>query len=64
MVDNLKAEGAGVFLDIVNVIGQRTGIRMDALACGILANSASLQKLRFSARDSVNFLGNVEILSE
>lgn len=57
----LKAEEAGILLDTMNAVGQRTGIGMDTLAKSMVTNSASLQQLGFSASDAANFLGNVEI---
>ena len=57
----LKAEDAGALLDIMNAVGQRTGISMDTLAKSMVTNSASLQQLGFSASDAANFLGNVEM---
>lgn len=57
----LSAEDAGALLDTMNAVGQRTGISMDTLAKSMITNSASLQQLGFSASDTANFLGNVEM---
>lgn len=57
----LKVEDTGMRLDTMNAVGQRTGISMDILSKSMVTNSASLQRLGFSASDAANFLGNVEM---
>lgn len=57
----LSANDAGLLLDTMNAVGQRTGISMDTLSQSMITNAASLTQMGFSASDAANFLGNVEM---
>ena len=57
----LTTDDVGVLLDTMNAAAQRTGISMETFASTTVTNSAGLQQMGFSASDTANFLGNVEM---
>lgn len=54
------AEDAGDFLDLLNKVGQDTGVSVTQLSDQLKTNAASLQDAGFNALDAANFLGNLE----
>ena len=57
----LTAEDAGDLLDTFNAVGQATGVNLDALMSSMVQNSAAFKEMGFSAADTANFLGEVEM---
>ena len=58
---NMNSSEASDVLDVMNKVGQQTGIPMDTLAQSISSNAASLQEMGLSALESVQLLGKVEM---
>lgn len=56
----LKAEEAGGFLDVLNKVGQDTGVGMDQLTQAMVTNAASLQQMGFDATQAAFFVGQLE----
>lgn len=56
----VETESAGDILDIMNKVGQDTGISMDKLASELLANNAALQDAGMGFNEAANFLGNLD----
>jgi phage-related minor tail protein len=57
----LSAEDASGMLDVLNSVGQATGIGMDQLASLMSTNAASLQEMGLNATQAAQFLGQVEM---
>lgn len=57
----LETEEAGQLLDVMNGVGQATGISMDSLSSTMVKNAASLSEMGLSAYDAAQFLGAVEM---
>lgn len=57
----MDASQAGGMLDVLNAVGQATGLSMDALAQDLSANAAQLKDMGLNAVESAQFLGNVEM---
>lgn len=57
----MDSSKAGGMLDVLNTVGQRTGLSMDQLANDISSNAAQLKDMGFNATQSAQFLGNVEM---
>lgn len=57
----MDASEASGFLDVLNVVGQNTGIGMDTLATSLATNAASMQQMGFNATQAAQFLGSVEV---
>lgn len=55
----VETESAGDILDIMNKVGQDTGVSMDSLASDLLANNAVLQDAGLGFNEAANFLGNL-----
>ena len=54
------SESAGHLLDVMNKVGQDTGVSMDSLSSSLVANAAALQEMGLSMDDSVVFMGQLE----
>ena len=52
---------AGGMLDVLNSVGQATGLSMDKLSQDLSQNAAQLQSMGLNATQSAQFLGNVEM---
>ncbi len=57
----MEASEAGDMLDILNKVGQNTGISVDQLAASMVANAAPLQEMGFNASQAAQFLGEMEM---
>lgn len=57
----LDASEAGDVLDILNKVGQNTGISMDTLTSSMVTNSAALHEMGFGFSESAQFLGELEV---
>lgn len=57
---NVDAKDAGLFLDMLNRISQKTGVGALQVAQSITTNAASLKELGFSASDSAVFLADLD----
>lgn len=57
----MDAKDAGGMLDVLNSVGQATGLSMDALASDLYTNAAQLKDMGLNAVQSAQFLGNVEM---
>ncbi|MDY6317570.1 MAG: phage tail tape measure protein, partial [Oribacterium sp.] len=57
----MDASQAGGMLDVLNSVGQSTGLSMDTLAQDLSQNAAQLQAMGLNATQSAQFLGNVEM---
>lgn len=56
----LSADSAGAVLDILNKVGQDTGISMDTLASLMTSNATAFRSLGLNAADAANLLGTLE----
>lgn len=56
----LTADDAGGFLDVLNKVGQDTGISMDTLTDSMMNNAATLQSMGFDAEQAAFFVGQLE----
>lgn len=54
------SEDAGHLLDVMNKVGQDTGVSMDTLSSSLITNAAALQEMGLSMEDSVVFMGQLE----
>ncbi|MGO5160511.1 MULTISPECIES: phage tail tape measure protein [unclassified Bilifractor] len=57
----MDASEAGGMLDVLNSVGQATGLSMDTLSQDLSQNAAQLQSMGLNATQSAQFLGNVEM---
>ena len=57
----METTDAGAMLDVLNSVGQSTGLSMDTLASDISNNAAQLKDMGLNATESAQFLGNVEM---
>jgi phage-related minor tail protein len=57
----MDASQAGGMLDVLNSVGQATGLSMDTLSQDLSQNAAQLQSMGLNATQSAQFLGNVEM---
>ena len=57
----MDASQAGEMLDILNRVGQNTGISVDQLAASMVTNSAALHEMGFGASEAAQFLGEMEM---
>lgn len=57
----MSASDAGGYLDVLNAVGQQTGIDMNTLATSLATNAASLQEMGMNATQAAQFLGSVEM---
>ena len=57
----MEASEAGDMLDILNKVGQNTGISVDQLAASMVTNSAALHEMGFDASQAAQFLGEMEM---
>lgn len=58
---NMSTEDAGAMLDVLNSVGQSTGLSMDELSSRLYTNAAQFQELGYDAAQSAQFLGMVEM---
>lgn len=58
---NMDSSQASDVLDVLNVVGQQTGISMDTLASAMSSNAASLQEMGLNAGQSAQLLGQFEM---
>ena len=56
----LEAKDAGAVLDMLNKVGQDTGISVTKLADSLVTNGSALRELNLNAADSAVLLGNLE----
>lgn len=56
----IPAEKAGGFLDVLNKVGQDTGISMEDLTQSLVKNAPALQAMGLNANKSATFLGQIE----
>jgi len=56
----IESDRAGEVLDIMNKVGQDTGVSMDDLAKSLMDNGTVLKELGLDINQSANFLGNLE----
>jgi phage-related minor tail protein len=57
----MDSSQAGGMLDVLNSVGQATGLSMDKLAQDLSGNAAQLKSMGLNATQSAQFLGNVEM---
>ncbi|MGO5292880.1 phage tail tape measure protein [Bilifractor sp. LCP19S3_H10] len=57
----MDASQTGGMLDVLNSVGQATGLSMDTLSQDLSQNAAQLQAMGLNATQSAQFLGNVEM---
>ncbi len=57
----METSETGNMLDILNKVGQNTGINVDQLAQSMVTNSASLQEMGLDASQAAQFLGEMEV---
>lgn len=57
----VPAEEAGGMLDLLNKVGQDTGICMDTLTQSLVANAPALQSMGFTANQAATFIGQLEV---
>lgn len=57
----MSTSEAGGMLDVLNSVGQATGLSMDRLSQDLSSNAAQLQAMGLNATQSAQFLGNVEM---
>ena len=57
----MDTSDAGAMLDVLNSVGQSTGLSMDTLASDISQNAAQLKDMGLNAIESAQFLGQVEL---
>lgn len=56
----VETEDAGDVLDVLNKVGQDTGISMDKLESSMIKNATALQNMGLDAYQAANFIGQVE----
>lgn len=56
----LSATSAGAVLDILNTVGQNTGVSMDTLTAQLAANAPVMREMGLSMDQAAVFLGNLE----
>ena len=56
----LEAEDTAAVLDMLNQVGQNTGISVDKLASGLVTNGSALRELGMNAADAANLIGQLE----
>lgn len=57
----VPTEQAGDMLDLLNKVGQDTGISMDTLAQSLVTNAPQLQAMGLNANQAASFLGQLEV---
>ena len=57
----MDSSQAGGMLDVLNSVGQATGLSMDKLSQDLSGNAAQLKSMGLNATQSAQFLGNVEM---
>lgn len=57
----VPVEEAGDMLDLLNKVGQNTGVSMDTLTQSLVANAPALQSMGFTANQAATFLGQLEV---
>jgi phage-related minor tail protein len=57
----MDSSQAGGMLDVLNSVGQATGLSMDTLSTDLSQNAAQLKSMGLNATQSAQFLGNVEM---
>ena len=57
----MDASQAGGMLDVLNSVGQATGLSMDTLSTDLSQNAAQLKSMGLNSTQSAQFLGNVEM---
>lgn len=56
----LGAEDVGHVLDVMNYVGQQTGVSMETLSGGVIQNAAAFQELGLNMDESLYFMGQLE----
>ena len=56
----LQAEDTSAVLDLLNKVGQDTGISVDQLASSLVTNGSALRELGLNAADSARLMGELE----
>ena len=57
----VPVEEASDMLDLLNKVGQNTGVSMDTLTQSLVANAPALQSMGFTANQAATFLGQLEV---
>lgn len=57
----VPAGEAGGMLDVLNKVGQDTGVSMDTLTQSLVTNAPALQAMGFTANKAATFLGQLEV---
>lgn len=57
----LSAEDAGMMLDTLNAVSQKTGINAEQLSDLMTSNAATLSEMGLNAQQAASFLGEVEV---
>ena len=57
---SIQTEDAGAVLDMLNKVGQDTGISVDKLASSLVTNGSALRELGLNAADSARLMGELE----
>lgn len=57
----LNASSASAVLDILNTVGQNTGVSMDTLTAQLAANAPVMREMGLSMDQAAVFLGNLEV---
>lgn len=56
----IEAQDAGLMLDMLNKVGQDTGVNVDSLSESLKTNAPALKEMGFSASDAAIFLANLD----
>ena len=57
---NVDASHAGEVLDMMNKVGQDTGVSMETLQEGLIKNSAAFQEMGLNMNQSITLMGQIE----
>ena len=57
----VPVEEASDMLDLLNKVGQNTGVSMDTLTQSLVTNAPALQAMGFTANQAATFLGQLEV---
>lgn len=56
----MSADEAEGFLDVLNKVGQETGVDMNTLSQSLVTNAAALKAMGFNSTEAANFVGQLE----
>ena len=57
----VEASDAGAVLDVLNVVGQNTGVSLDSLTAQLSANAPVMREMGLNMDQAAVFLGNLEV---